>query len=117
MKMSKNQLSKVGDKVKFQENVPIKEGMNYQYGKIYDGIITKHVNDVITEIDIIGDDGSIVKVNITYDCFSSGMNSFELLISKEELEERKKEWMENAIAIEKAEYDKKVNYLKSIEFQ
>ncbi len=117
MKISKSVLCRVGDKVKFQENVPIKEGRNYHHGKIYDGIIKEHIIDNVTTIEIVGDDGNPVMVKVFYDSFSSGMNSFEIEISDEEFKKRKIDWLANAISKVTIEYNKRVEYLKSIEFQ
>lgn len=112
--MRKSDICKVGDKIKFQSHVPIKEGYNYQKNKIYDGHILEHSKDHHTKIEFIGDDGNPVITDIFYDIFNSGMESFEIIISDEEYETRKKEWLKAAIEIENARHEKQIEYLKSL---
>ena len=114
--MRKSDLAKEGDKIKFQSHVEIKEGYNYQKGKIYDGYVVSHRVNQATEVSFIGDDGSMVNSSIYYDNFCNGMESFEILISDEELEHRVSEWLTKSIEIEKKTFEDRVNALKKIKF-
>ena len=115
--MYKYELAKPGDKIKFQILVEIKEGYNYQKGKVYDGSVIKHYESA-TDVEFIGDDGNIVKTTADH---KYGAETIELIISDEEFEKRKKEWLEAAIEVAKINAEKaltkQVNYLKSLEFK
>lgn len=117
MILNKYELAQAGDKITFQLMVEIKPGYNYQKGKIYDGHIIKHY-DSATDVEIIGDDGSLVQVTVDH---KYGAEKIELMISDNEFKRRKEEWLDAAIetAKTKAEeaFTKQVNYLKSIEFK
>lgn len=112
--MYKSDFCKVGDTIKFEVHVPIKEGYNYQKDKKYDGYILEHSKDRHTKIEFIGDDGTPVTTTIFYGSFNSGMESFEIIISDEEYEIRKQEWLKAAIEIENARHEKQIEHLKSL---
>lgn len=116
--MHKSDLAKGGDPIKFQTNVAMKDGYNYQIGNIYDGHIVSHSTDQATTVEFVGDDGSPVVTTLYYDSYSIGMESFELLISDDELELRKNAWLEKEIEIAKENSDaaltKLINHLKSV---
>lgn len=118
--MRKSDLAQVGDKVKFQVNVATRPDTPYQLGKVYDGIVVKHVIDSTTEINIIDDNGNTTLVYISYDCYSNGMSSFELNISDEEFEARKQEWVTKTCDIIRKEMAQKledrINYIENIKF-
>lgn len=114
--MQKSYLAKTGDKIKFQVNVPMKESSNYQKGILYDGVIIEHHPEQLTRIEFIGDNKEIVKTSIFYDCYSSGMESFEIIISEEELQKRKEEWLANAVKIATDKYNKQLEFLNSVTF-
>lgn len=119
--MQKYDLAKTGDAIKFQTHVGMKDGYNYQKGKLYDGHVIKHSIGYSTDVEFTGDDGTIVAVTIEYGSFNGGYNSFELIISDDEFERRKVEWLENAIATAKANsaeaLEKQIKYLTSVEFK
>jgi hypothetical protein len=110
-------LAKAGDKITFEVMVQIKDGYNYQKGTIYDGHVIQHY-DSATDVEFVGDDGSIVKVTVYH---KDGAENFELIISDDEFEKRKVEWLDNAIEIAKKNAEeaflKQVNYLKSVDFK
>lgn len=112
--MYKSDLCRVGDKIKFEVHVPIKEGYNYQKDKKYDGYILEHSKDRHTKIEFIGDDGNPVTTTIFYGSFNSGMESFQIIISDEEYEKRKQEWLKEAIQVENDRHEKQIKYLKSL---
>lgn len=117
MLLSKYELAKPGDKIKFQVLVTIKDGYNYQKGTMYDGHVIQHYESA-TDVEFIGDDGTIVKTTVDH---KYGAESIELVISDEEFEKRKVEWLDAAIETAKINAEeafvKQVNYLKSIEFR
>jgi hypothetical protein len=115
--MNQYEICKVGDNVQFETFVPIKEGYNYQFGKQYKGVITSQEEGVKTSIEIIGDNGAIVAVNIYYDCFSNGMSGFKLLISEEEHLIREKEWLVNVLEYEATKYQERIEYLSTVAFK
>lgn len=118
--MRKSDLAKVGDKIKYQVHLTVSDGYNHQKGILYDGVILRHSISSITEVEFIGDDGTPVKDTLYYNSFNSGEASFELLISDDEFELRKKEWLENAIKEAKEESErelvKRLEFLKSVTF-
>lgn len=118
MILNKHELAHVGDKITFQLMVEIKPGYNYHKGKIYDGQIVKRYGDSATDVEFVGDDGSLVSTTVDH---KHGTEKIELVLSDEELEQRKAEWLENAIEVAKnnaeAAFTKQVEYLKSIEFR
>lgn len=113
----KYKLAKAGDKITFEVMVQIKDGYNYQKGTIYDGHVIQHY-DSATDVEFVGDDGSIVKVTVYH---KDSPEKFELIISDDEFEKRKVEWLDNAIEIAKKNAEeafvKQVNYLKSVDFK
>lgn len=117
MILSKYELAHAGDKITFQVLVKMKEGHNYQQGKIYDGKVVKRYESA-TDVAFVGDDGSIVETTVDH---KYGAETIELIISDEDFEKRKKEWLENAIEVAKINaeeaFTKQVNYLKSVEFR
>lgn len=117
MLLSKYELAKPGDKIKFQVLVTIQDGYNYQKGKVYDGHVIQHYESS-TDVEIIGDDGTIVKTTVDH---KYGAEIIELILSDDDFEKRKEEWLENAIEQAKINAEeafvKQVNYLKSIEFR
>jgi len=117
MILNKYALAQAGDQITFQILVEIKPGYNYHKGKIYEGYVIKHYASE-TDVEFIGDDGSLVKTTVDH---KHGPEKIELIISDEEFEKRKEEWLEAAIERAKVNaeeaFTKQVNYLKSIEFK
>lgn len=117
MILNKYELARTGDNIKFQVLVTMNDGYNYQKGTVYDGHVIKHYSSA-TDVEIIGDDGTIVKTTVDH---KYGAEKIELIISDEEFEKRKAEWLDTAIEEAKidaeAAFAKKVNYLKSVEFR
>jgi hypothetical protein len=117
MILNKYELAQAGDKITFQVLVNIKDGYNYQYGKIYYGHVIKNY-DSATDVEFIGDDGSLVKTTVDH---KHDPEKIELIMSDDEFKKRKEEWLEKAIETAKVNAEeafvKQVNYLKSIEFR
>lgn len=117
MMLSKYELARAGDKITFELLVEIKPGYNYQKGTIYQGHVTKRYRSA-TDVVIVGDDGTLVETTVDH---KYGAEKIEILLSDEEFEKRKEEWLENAIEQAKinaeAAFTKQVEYLKSIEFR
>lgn len=106
--MRKSSLAREGDKVKFQTHLPTKEGVPYQKGTLYDGVVIRHKIDQITQIEIIDDNKQKTIVDVFYDIFSDGLETFELMISEEEFEVRKKEWIESTCQQLRKEMEEKL---------
>lgn len=117
MMLNKYELARVGDKITFELLVEIKPGYNFQKGTIYHGHVTKRYESA-TDVVIVGDDGTLVETIVDH---KYGAEKIEILLSDEEFEKRKEEWLENAIEQAKinaeAAFTKQVEYLKSIEFR
>lgn len=117
MMLSKYELARAGDKITFELLVEIKPGYNYQKGTIYQGHVTKRYESA-TDVVIVGDDGTLVETTVDH---KYGAEKIEILLSDEEFEKRKEEWLENAIEQAKINaetaFTKQVEYLKSIEFR
>jgi len=117
MILNKYELAQAGDKITFQVLVKMKDGYNYQQGKIYDGTVIKRYESA-TDVAFVGDDGSIVEITVDH---KYGAESIELIISDEDFEKRKDEWLEKAIEVAKINaeeaFAKQVNYLKSVTFR
>jgi hypothetical protein len=114
--MRKSDLAKAGDKIKYQVHLTVSEGYNHQKGILYDGYIIRHSINSITEVEFIGDDGTLVRDTMYYNSFNSGESSFELLISDEEFEKRKAEWLADAIKEAEQVFSERIEFLKSITF-
>lgn len=114
--MRKSDLAKAGDKIKYQVHMTVSDGYNHQKGIIYDGHIIRHSINTITEVEFIGDDGTPVHDYVYYNSFNSGESSFELILSDEEFEKRKAEWLSNAIKEAEKAFSERVEFLKSITF-
>lgn len=117
MILSKYELARAGDKITFELLVEIKPGYNFQKGTIYHGHVIKRYESA-TDVVIVGDDGTLVETIVDH---KYGAEKIEILLSDEEFEKRKEEWLENAIEQAKinaeAAFTKQVEYLKSIEFR
>jgi len=117
MILNKYELAQAGDKITFQVLVRIKDGYNYNQGKIYDGHVIKHYGSS-TDVEFIGDDGSLVQTTIDH---KHDPEKIELIMSDEEFKKRKEEWLEKAIETAKVNAEeafvKQVDYLKSIQFR
>lgn len=115
--MPKYKLAKAGDKITFQVMVQMKDGYNYQKGTLYEGHVIKHY-DSATDVEFFGDDGTLIKTTVDH---KYGAETIELIISDDEFEKRKVEWLDNAIEVAKINaeeaFAKQVNYLKSVEFK
>lgn len=117
MILNKYELAQAGDKIAFQVLVKMKDGYNYQQGKIYNGKVVKRYESA-TDVAFVGDDGSIVETTVDH---KYGAETIELIISDEDFEKRKDEWLEKAIEVAKINaeeaFTKQVNYLKSVTFR
>ena len=118
--MRKSDLAKSGDKIKFQSRRKVPDGYNYQQGKTYDGCIIRHQIQSNSELEFIGDDGTLVKYTTSYNEFEGYIPPFTLLVSDEELEQRAAEWLATSIkeATAQAEYQlkKAISQLKAVLF-
>lgn len=117
MILNKYELARVGDKITFELLVEIKPGYNFQKGTIYHGHVTKRYESS-TDVVIVGDDGTLVETIVDH---KYGAEKIEILLSNEEFEKRKEEWLENAIEQAKINaeeaFTKQINYLKSVTFR
>ena len=120
MVLDKSHLAKAGDKIKFQVHVDTAKDATYKKGNLYDGVVIQH-SDSFTELEIIDDNKNIQTVFICYNSFADGYESFQLLLSEEEFEVRKKEWIDNSYHLFKDTKEKEIQqhfkYLQSIEFK
>jgi len=116
MKISESLIYEVGDPVKFMANAAIKEGYGYREGIVYDGKIISHQEGYQTLVEIVGDNGQVVKITVGYSIFELGMKSITLALSAAELAERLDAWIEQAVADETTKYEDRVMELKSVTF-
>lgn len=116
MAIDQNPLYKVGDKIEYIFNAPLKEGLSYRHNVWYPGEITAHSTDSSTSVKFIDDNGDEKESTTYYNDFMGGYESIKLIITPEELEKRRLEWVAEHIAIAKEAYEDRVEFLNSIKF-
>lgn len=114
---SNYEIYKIGDNVQLVFNVPFKEGHPFTHNVKYDGVITKNVPGSYTEVQVTNDNGVKTEVSVSYNSFTSGYESIFLMISENELESRRQEWIQRQINTETKKYNDRIEFLKKIKFK
>ncbi len=96
---------KVGDKAHLVFEVPMAEDSFWTQGVKYDAVILEHYPGRSTHVLSTNDRGESETVVVAHSGWDSGYEYLTLLISDEELEIRRKEWIQTQIEKENSRFE------------
>lgn len=116
VKTQATELFKVGDKAQFRYNAPLKEEYPFKHEVWYDGVIVKHVDDSITLVEIENEHGVKEEASLSYGSFNSGYESARVILTLEEFNARKENYINAELRKAAIEYKKRIDYLLKLDF-